>query len=60
MIRKCQLCGGIIPAERVAALPETQRCIECSRQKGPDFIAKRTTVGMDIDTYKDLLGAVRS
>jgi hypothetical protein len=60
VIKICELCGVIIPLERVEALPETKRCVECSRQKGPDFFAKRTEVGMDIETYKDLLGAVRS
>jgi hypothetical protein len=58
--KKCELCGKIIPKERVEALPDTKRCVECSRQKGSDFFAKRTEVGMDIDTYKDLLGATRS
>jgi Prokaryotic dksA/traR C4-type zinc finger len=60
VIKKCELCGEMIPLERVEALPETKRCVECSRKKGSDFFAKRTEVGMDIETYKDLLGAVRS
>jgi hypothetical protein len=58
--KRCEICGEIISRERVEALPETKRCIGCSRMKGSDFYAKRTEVGMDIDTYKDLLGAVRS
>ena len=58
--RKCELCGKAIPAERVKALPETKRCVECAEKKGSDIVAKRTDIGMDIDTYKDLLGAIRS
>jgi len=58
--KKCELCGKIIPKERMEALPDTKRCVDCSRQKGSDFFAKRIDVGMDIDTYKDLLGATRS
>ena len=60
MNKKCELCGGIIPKERVVALPETKRCVKCSQEKGSDFFAKRTEIGMDIETYKDLLGATRS
>lgn len=60
MTKRCEICGAVIPQERVQALPETKRCVECARQKGTDFFAKRTEVGMDLDTYKDLLGATRS
>lgn len=60
MQRTCEICGSIIPAERLEALPETKRCVECARKKGSDVIARRVLTGMDIDTYKDLLGAVRS
>ncbi|HHZ20304.1 MAG TPA: hypothetical protein GX391_07350 [Firmicutes bacterium] len=60
MGRKCELCGKGIPAERLKALPETKRCVECSRQKGSDIVARRSEIGMDADTYKDLLGAIRS
>ncbi len=60
MSKKCELCGVTIPKERIEALPGTKRCVECSKQKGSDFFAKRTEIGMDIETYKDLLGAVRS
>lgn len=60
MKKSCEICGGIIPPERVEALPDTKRCIECSRLKGNDFFAKRTEIGMDLDTYRDLLGATRS
>jgi RNA polymerase-binding transcription factor DksA len=58
--RNCELCGKVIPKERLEALPETKRCVECSREKGSDFVAKRTEIGMDAETYKDLLGATRS
>ena len=58
--RKCELCGKAIPAERMKALPETKRCVECAQKNGSDIVAKRTDIGMDIDTYKDLLGAIRS
>jgi RNA polymerase-binding transcription factor DksA len=58
--RNCDICGKVIPVARLEALPETKRCVECSREKGSDFVAKRTEIGMDADTYKDLLGATRS
>jgi RNA polymerase-binding transcription factor DksA len=60
MGRKCELCGKQIPAERLEALPETKRCVECARKKGSDIVARRSEIGMDADTYKDLLGAIRS
>jgi hypothetical protein len=58
--RRCEICGKLIPKERLEALPGTKRCIECARSRGTDICAKRSEVGMDPDTYKDLLGAVRS
>lgn len=60
MVKKCEICGNLIPKERVEILPQTNRCVECSRTKGTDFYAKRIDVGMDVDTYKDLIGAIRS
>lgn len=60
MKRKCEICGRPIPRERMVILPETKRCVECSEKKGADFFAKRTEIGMDIETYKDLIGAIRS
>lgn len=60
MEKTCEICQKVIPEERVKALPETKRCVECARKNGSDFFAKRTEIGMDIDTYKDLLGAIRS
>lgn len=56
----CELCGGRIPKERLQALPETRRCVECARKNGSDVKGRRIDVGMDADTYKDLLGATRS
>ncbi len=58
--KKCEICGSLIPLARVEALPDTKRCVECSRQKGADYFAKRIEIGMDLDTYRDLLGATRS
>lgn len=60
MGRKCEICGGTIPSARLEALPDTKRCVECARKKGSDIVARRSEIGMDIETYKDLLGAVRS
>lgn len=60
MERKCELCGRRIPKERLQALPETKRCVDCSRKNGSDIRGRRIDVGMDVDTYKDLLGAIRS
>lgn len=56
----CEICGKEIPKARIEALPTTKRCIECSQKDGTDVFADRVDIGMDIDTYKDLLGAVRS
>lgn len=58
--RSCELCGKPIPRERLKALPETKRCVDCARREGSDVVARRIAIGMDPDTYKDLLGAIRS
>ena len=60
MERQCELCGAAIPEERLQALPETRRCVDCARANGPDVHARRVDLGMDIETYKDLLGAMRN
>jgi hypothetical protein len=60
MERQCELCGKTIPLERLDALPQTRRCVECARENGSDISAKRVDIGMDLDTYRDLLRAVRS
>jgi DNA-directed RNA polymerase subunit RPC12/RpoP len=56
----CVRCGKVISPERLEVLPETRLCKECSEEMGSDIIIKRREIGMDLDTYKDLLGAIRS
>ncbi len=56
----CLKCGQQINPERLQVLPETRICKECAEKLGTDMIFHRTEVGMDPDTYKDLLGAIRS
>ncbi|HLV09075.1 MAG TPA: TraR/DksA C4-type zinc finger protein [Halanaerobiales bacterium] len=56
----CNTCGRIINPERLEVLPETKLCKECAEKLGTDIIVSRTEIGMDIDTYRDLLGAIRS
>lgn len=58
--RKCVICGKAIPEERLKALPQTKRCVDCAREKGSDIVVRKVDIGMDADTYKDLLGATRS
>ncbi|HHX02350.1 MAG TPA: hypothetical protein GX739_06745 [Firmicutes bacterium] len=58
--RKCVICGKQIPEERIQALPQTKRCVDCAREKGSDIVTRKADIGMDADTYKDLLGATRS
>ncbi|MFS8525313.1 MAG: TraR/DksA C4-type zinc finger protein [Limnochordales bacterium] len=60
MERLCEICGKPISRERLQALPETRRCVTCAERNGSDVTAPRVGIGMDIDTYKDLLGATRS
>lgn len=55
-----RFCGRVIPKARLDILPTTKRCVECAKKNGTDVQGKRTEVGMDIETYKDLLGATRS
>jgi hypothetical protein len=38
--RRCERCGGAIPAERVEALPDTRVCVECSRQIGGEYVLR--------------------
>lgn len=35
--RRCERCGNEIGAERIEALPETQICVECSKQTGGEY-----------------------
>lgn len=60
MERLCEICGHVIPNARLEALPDTHRCVVCAAKKGSDIMVKNYAVGMDIDTYKDLLSATRS
>jgi hypothetical protein len=60
MERVCEICGKDIPPERLEALPETRRCVECAKTVGSDVVARRVFTCMDIETYKDLLSATRS
>ncbi|MFI5358600.1 MAG: TraR/DksA C4-type zinc finger protein [Halanaerobiales bacterium] len=56
----CLYCGKGINPERLQVLPETKICKECAENMGSDLILPRRRVGMDLETYKDLLGAIRS
>lgn len=56
----CSICGQSISWDRLKVFPETRRCVQCSEEYGSDIDLIQTNIGMDIDTYKDLLGAVRS
>ncbi len=56
----CNICGKRINPERLEVLPETKLCKDCAEKIGSDMIVQRTEIGMDLDTYKDLLGAIRS
>ena len=58
--RECELCGRPIPVERLAALPETKRCVDCARKNGSGLSPRRVEIGMDVETYKDLLRATRT
>ena len=60
MERRCEFCGAVIPKERLAILPQTKRCVSCAEKNGSDIVTKKADIGMDSDTYKDLLGATRS
>lgn len=56
----CINCGKRIIPERLEVLPETRLCKECAEKIGSDMVIHRTEIGMDLDTYRDLLGAIRS
>ncbi len=59
-LRTCVFCGKAIPLRRLEALPETRRCYDCSQKMGSDMENRPVKIGMDMETYRDLLGAVRS
>jgi DksA/TraR C4-type zinc finger protein len=58
--RPCQRCGVTIPVERIEALPETQLCIDCSREIGSDFevIVRQENIGK-AGSLKKNYGGVR-
>ncbi|AZR73122.1 hypothetical protein BBF96_06825 [Anoxybacter fermentans] len=60
VFRTCIHCGRAINWERLEVLPETHCCVHCAEEYGTDINISPTKIGMDLDTYKDLLGAVRS
>lgn len=56
----CLYCGKTINPERLKVLPETRICKDCAEISGSDLVLPRKEIGMDPETYKDLLGAIRS
>ncbi len=60
MEKLCELCGKPIVKARLQALPETNRCVDCARLEGSDMKVVRREIGMDRDTYQDLLNATRN
>lgn len=34
---KCKRCDEVVPNDRVAALPETALCVDCSHKVGGEF-----------------------
>ncbi|NLM97787.1 MAG: hypothetical protein GX175_09315 [Halanaerobiaceae bacterium] len=58
--RTCLQCGKAINPDRLEILPETRLCRHCAEISGSDLIFPRKEIGMDLETYKDLLGAIRS
>ena len=60
VFRTCSICGKAINWERLSVLPETRCCVQCAETYGTDIDLRPPDIGMDLDTYKDLLGAIRS
>lgn len=56
----CINCGKSINPDRLEVLQGTKICKNCSEIRGSDLIISRRSIGMDPETYKDLLGAIRS
>lgn len=56
----CLYCGKTINPDRLEVLPQTKICKNCAEVSGSDLILPRKEIGMDLETYKDLLGATRS
>jgi len=34
----CELCGKVVPEERLEAIPETKICVGCSQRVGGEFV----------------------
>lgn len=57
--RFCEICKGEISAERIEALPDTRRCVQCARtreaQGDPEFdiIASQTQLGKERSLKKN-------
>lgn len=32
----CEVCGGVIPAQRLEAMPESRACVDCAAGRGRD------------------------
>jgi RNA polymerase-binding transcription factor DksA len=45
----CEICGKLIPAERLEALPETRICVGCSDRVGGEWDVR----GVDVVTSKE-------
>lgn len=58
--KTCKICGRAINKGRLEVLPQTRLCIVCAKSFGSDIKNNEAVIGMDLDTYCDLLGAVRS
>lgn len=41
----CRICERVIPPERLAILPDTRICVECSRRVGGEYELKVTVGG---------------
>ena len=60
ILKTCIFCGKAIPTHRLEALPGTRRCYKCALDEGPDVENIPFQVGMDPETFRDLLRAIRS
>ena len=56
----CINCGKSVNPERLEVLPNTKICINCAETDGSDLVIDRTEIGMDLESYRDLLAAIRS
>lgn len=44
--RLCRICGGGIPAARLAAIPDTLVCVKCSDKVGGEYELEVTIAGV--------------